>query len=306
MGGEEANFGNGPALPSLRVTIVGLGLMGGSLALALRDRVGYLCGVDRDEETLAQALRRGIVDWATADLAAGVRDAQVVILATPVRVILDLLPRLGGLLSPGCALLDLGSTKAAILQAMARLPSHLHPIGGHPMCGRERSGLAAAEATLYEGCTFVLIPLARTPPTALGLAQRLVQAVGARPLVMDGSAQEAGLRHDRLVAAISHLPYALAVALAATAQEVGAADPLLWALAASGFRDTSRLAGSDVTMMTDILLTNRGAVLEMLDRAQAHLDALREKLLREDEHALRSWLASVRAHRSPEAAKSVL
>jgi len=275
------------------VTIVGLGLMGGSLAAALR--AGGACrevrGVARRPETIAEALARGFVDRGTLDLAEGVRGSDVVVLATPVRTIVELIPHLGPLLSPGCLLMDVGSTKAAIAKAMERLPAHVQPLGGHPMCGKEVSGIGAAEAGLYQGATFVLTPLPRTSPEALALAWELVEAVGARPLVMDAH------RHDRLVAAVSHLPYLLSLALVAAAEDVAEEDGMVWDLAASGFRDTSRLAASDVTMMLDILLTNREEVAGMLGRLRRELDELARLLEAKDERGLRRVMEAARERR---------
>jgi prephenate dehydrogenase len=246
-----------------RVAVVGLGLMGGSLAGALRGRCRTVVGVARRTETIEAALARGLVDQGTIDLASGVRQADVVVLATPVRVILRLLDEIGPLLPDGCLLMDLGSTKAQIVARMAALPAHVQPLGGHPMCGREVSRIAAADPTLYRDHTFVLAPLLRTSQEALALGRALVEAAGARPLILDPD------RHDRLVAVASHLPYLLACALVGAAETTASTDPMVWDVAASGFRDTSRLAASDVTMMLDILLTNRGAVLEALGTCDA-------------------------------------
>lgn len=190
--------------------------------------------------------------------------------------------------------MDLSSTKARVVEAMKALPPYLQAIGGHPMCGKEASGVVAAEADLYEGATFVLTPLRqgsgqalrRTSSEALTLAQELVEAIGAQPLLMDAE------RHDRLVAAVSHLPYLLSVGLVATAEEVAAEDEMVWELAASGFRDASRLAASDVTMMLDILLTNRQAVGETLSRFANQLNAIAHLLETDDVQTLKAKLQS--------------
>lgn len=278
-------------LRDARIVIVGLGLMGGSLALACKHAgIGRsLTGVTRRAETAQQALAMGAVDHATTDLAAGVRDADVVVLAAPVRTVLRHLQQLRGLPLDPCLLLDLGSTKRAIVQAMAGLPPQVQPVGCHPMCGKETSGLAVAEATLYRGAPWVLTPLSRTSSAALERVRDLALAIGARPLVLDAE------RHDRLVAAISHVPYALATALVLATAELGAEDDMVWQLAASGFRDTSRLAGSDVDMMLDILLTNRAAIGEALQRTSAQLARLADRLAHADEAALREMLTAARA-----------
>lgn len=275
------------------ITVAGLGLMGGSLAAALRqaDADLKLRGVDTDPLVVAQAVEQGIVDEATTDLADGVDGATIVVLATPVRTIIELIGRLGPLLGEGCLLLDLGSTKAAVVEAMMALPAHIEAIGGHPLCGREVSGLAAAEATLYRDKVFVLCPLPRTRPAALERAETLVRAVGARPLLMDPA------RHDRLIAMTSHLPYLLATSLIAAAEEMARHDDLLWEVVASGFRDTSRLAASNVTVMTDILMTNRAAVGEALRYCQSYLDRLAAWIENGDETALREAMRRAQRRR---------
>jgi prephenate dehydrogenase len=296
-------------LKDARVAIVGLGLMGGSLAGALkkRDSCREVWGVARRAETIREAMRHGFIDGGTCDLTAGVEQADLIVLATPVRTILELIPQLGSLAPTGCLLMDLGSTKAEIVEAMEALPPHLQAIGGHPMCGKEVSGIQAAQADLYESATFVLTPLRqssgqalrqdsgqdlqRTSSEALTLAQELVEAIGARPLLMDAE------RHDRLVAAVSHLPYLLSVGLVATAEERATEDELIWELAASGFRDTSRLAASDVTMMLDILLTNRQAVGEMLSHFANQLSAFTDLLEADDEEGLQSLMKQAQKRR---------
>jgi prephenate dehydrogenase len=279
-------------LAEARVAVVGLGLMGGSLTGALRGRCRCVTGVARRSETVEMALAGDLVDRGTTDLASGVRDADVVVLATPVRVILRTLDEVGSFLSEGCLLMDVGSTKAHVLSRMAALPDHVQPLGGHPMCGKEVSGIEAADPALYQGHTFVLTPLPRTSEAALTLGRALVEAVGAQPLIL------APDRHDRLVATVSHLPYLLACALVDTTETTASADPAVWQVAASGFRDTSRLAASDVTMMLDILLTNREAVLGALDTFDAQLRRLARLVEAGDEEGLRTALAVVRECRA--------
>ncbi|RME61547.1 MAG: prephenate dehydrogenase, partial [Caldilineae bacterium] len=273
-------------LSSCRVAVVGLGLMGASLCMDLIQ--GRLCrevrGVAHRGQTALRAFFEGAVDQATTDLHAGVAGADIVILATPVRTIVDLLAEMGPLLWPGALVMDMGSTKSEICRAMERLPGHVQPIGGHPMTGKEQAGYAAAETGLYRNATWVLSPLSRTSPDTLHLATELVEAVGARPVVLEAQ------RHDRLVAAISHLPYLVAGALVHAVAETGDDDPTVWDLAAGGFRDTSRVAASDTRMFLDILMTNREAVLAQLDALDAHLHELRALLIAGDEGALREKL----------------
>ena len=273
------------SLRDATVAIVGLGLMGGSLAMALhaQNACRKILGVTRNPATRQAALSGAIVDAASADLTLAA-EADVIILATPVRTILEQLPQVGAIAREGAIIMDLGSTKLEITHAMEGLPAHIEPIGAHPMCGKETFGFDAADADLYRNAVFVLTPLARTLPATLAFAESLAVTLGARPVVLDPA------RHDRIVAAISHLPFALAATLMTTADELARADDLLYGLAASGFRDTSRLAAGDTTMMLDILLTNHEDVAVALRAYAQHLDELAELIDRQDETALHAIL----------------
>ncbi len=270
-------------LAQQRIGIVGLGLMGGSLALALRGHCARLVAIELQTAVRQQALSEGIVDEATDDLAEGVGRVDMLVFATPVRTTLRLLERLPGLRPDGCIVLDLGSTKADIVATMDALPEPFAAIGGHPMCGKESSGLASASADLYEQQTFVLCRSARTTPAAESLALELVAAIGARPVFLQPD------DHDRIVAAVSHVP-----TLASAALMRVVADEDEWDISASGFRDVSRLAGSDTRMMLDILLTNRPAILAALQVYRLDLALLAQLLDDGDESALADWLAEAR------------
>lgn len=274
------------------VCIVGLGLMGGSFALALKKAASaqHITAVSRSTATLEGAIAAGAIDEGTTDLAAGIEPATNIVLATPVRTTLRLLRDVGRHAHPGALVLDMGSTKVSVCAAMEELPVHIEAVGGHPMCGKEIAGFGAAEAGLFRDKPFALCRLSRTSSASLERATALVEAVGARPLVL-GAAE-----HDRAVAAVSHLPYAVAVSLVAALAAAG--DPIASALAASGYRDTTRIAASDVEMMLDILLTNRGNVLECMDEFGAQLAVLREALHASDEPVLRRLLANAQARRS--------
>ncbi|HDD24893.1 MAG TPA: prephenate dehydrogenase [Chloroflexi bacterium] len=278
-------------LSDAHVAVVGLGLMGGSLAGALRGHCRAVTGIDHRPETIETAQQMGLVDYGTTNLADGVAEADIVVLATPVRVILQQLTMIGPLVPPGCLVMDLGSTKAEVTAAMGRLPAHVQPLGGHPMCGKEISGIETADPALYQGCTFILSPLRHTSEEALALGKALVMTVGASPLVLQPA------RQDFLAATLSHLPYLLACALVATADTLTSPDPAAWKIVAGGFRDTSRVAGSDVTMMIDILLTNRKAVLKALSVYQDRLQELFHLVESGDEEKMQATLRRIRCIR---------
>ncbi len=260
------------------IAILGLGLMGGSLALALRGRCARLLGVDPDPAAVELALKEGVVDQADSDAAHLLPQADVIVLAAPVRQILALLDQLPHL-HPGSAMvIDLGSTKTAVVEAMERLPQRFDPVGGHPMCGKERTTLANAEAALYRGAVFALVPLARSSKRARRLAENLVRAVAANPLWLAADA------HDRMVAATSHLPYLLSDCLAAVTPGDGAL------MIGPGFRSTARLAGTPPGVMLDVLVTNRSHILAQLTRFRKRLEAVETYLRGGDEDALTSLL----------------
>jgi prephenate dehydrogenase len=281
---------NSPKLADLSVGIVGLGLMGGSLALGLAGRCRRRIGLDSDPAADRAALEKGAVDELALQLPDLVAKSDVIVLAAPVRTILAVLKELNEFEPPAGGrriVLDLGSTKSDIVAAMAGLGAGYDPVGGHPICGREVQGIAFADPALYRGAPFALTPLDRTSPRALAVARSLAAALAARPLELTAS------EHDTLIASTSHLPHLVAVALAQTACRLPSAS----ALVGPGFRDTSRLAASNLEMMTDILLTNRKHVLEALEEYIRRLQALGQRVSEGDEARLKVLLAEGRRAR---------
>jgi prephenate dehydrogenase len=283
---------SGSAFRARQLAVVGLGLMGGSLALALRGHADRIVGVEYDPAARAYAVDKGLVDEAVDDLRVGVAQADVVVLATPVRAIVQIVRgRIGAYLRSNTFLIDIGSTKEDICYAMGLLPIGVQAVGGHPMTGKEVSGIEASDAGLYRRRPFVLCPTRRTTPAARLRALSFVEALGAEAIEMDAH------RHDRTVAAISHLPYLISAALVATVKQQADRDEAVWQLAAGGFRDTSRLASSDLSMMGDILSTNTQAVAALLARFRAQLAMLEAALIDEDGEDITELLRPVRQAR---------
>lgn len=233
--------------------------MGGSLALALKGKCAALFGIDPHPATLELACRQNIVDLADSDPAKLLPEADLIILAAPVPAILALLEQFPALMPNPCMVLDLGSTKQLIVEAMSRLPERFDPIGGHPICGKEKLSLANAERTLYYAAPFLLTPLERTTPRALSAAHQIIEAIGAKATILDAA------EHDRILASTSHVPYLLSSALAlATPNDVA---PFV----GPGFKSTSRLAGTSSSMMMGVLQSNRENVLSGLHEFQKRL-----------------------------------
>ena len=272
---------------NLHIAIVGLGLMGGSLAAVLKPHVSSLSAVDPNQDSLDAALRAGVIDRGTADLAEGVAGVDLVVLATPVRTILQILVQLPALCPDGCLVLDLGSTKGAVCAAMDELPAAFQAVGGHPMCGKESSGFAEADPGLYQNRTFVLCRTKRSTTLVEQTALKMVELVGGRPLFLPP------LLHDELVSLTSHLPYLVSAVLMRQAAAVAQEQEHLWPVSASGYRDSSRLAGSSPAVMGDILLTNRTAVLNQLYRYRHSLNELITLLETEADSELIAWLEEV-------------
>lgn len=269
--------------------------MGASFAWALRTQgfEGRIIGISRTPETLRKATERGLVDSA-ADHLSVAAEADVIVLCTPVRTIVAQLEALAALARPGAIITDMGSTKAAIVRAMNALPAHLRAIGSHPMCGKETSGIDAADPALFQGAPWLLVRTERTDEVALETVRTLATRVGAVP-------REFGAEHhDALLAFASHLPYAVATALVSATDQFSLNAPEVWTVTAGGFRDTSRVAASDVTMWLDILLTNADAVLGAVRDFQFALDQFAALLERRDEEGLRAYLSAAaearRAH----------
>ncbi|MBI2333669.1 MAG: prephenate dehydrogenase [Chloroflexi bacterium] len=251
-------------LAESRIAIIGLGLMGGSLALGLRGKCAALYGIDPHLPTLELALSQHIVDYAESDPAKLPSDVDLVILAAPVPSIIALIHQLPFTISHPCIVMDMGSTKRLIVEAMSRLPERFDPIGGHPICGNEQLSLANAERTLY-------------------YAAQIIEALGAKTTILDA------VEHDRILASTSHLAFLISSALALTTpQDVGS-------FVGPGFKSTSRLAGTSSSMMLGVLQSNRENVLNVLHGMQSQLAEIEAALSVEDFSKLESLLNEAQA-----------
>ena len=274
-------------LAESKIAIVGLGLMGGSLALALRGKCASLFGIDPHPATLARALSQKIVDHADSAPATLLAEADLVILAAPVPAILTLLETLPALTPNPCIVMDMGSTKRSIVESMSRLPERFDPIGGHPICGKEKLSIENADANLFYGAPFLLTPLERTSPRALSAARQIIEAVGAVASLLTAD------EHDRILASTSHLPFLLSSALTLTTPPEAA--PFI----GPGFKSTSRLAGTPASMMLGVLQTNRENVLNALCEVQRQLAEIEKSLSSSDFSTLESILNQAHSsHRS--------
>jgi prephenate dehydrogenase len=260
------------SLNELNITIIGLGLMGGSLAGALQGKCRQVCGIDRNPTTIDIALQKNILDQGFTQINHKITHADLIILATPVKTIIHYLGILAEMNELKCVVMDLGSTKSQIVDAMQQLPENMDPIGGHPMCGKEKAGIMYADSDLFRGEKFFLTPLQRTTENAKEIARAIVNTIGAIPIEI------APDQHDLTAASISHLPHVVACCLMNVVQQQSLINPHIWNMAAGGLRDTSRLAGSDPEMMFDMLSTNREFLTAALDDFEANLAKFRAAL----------------------------
>jgi len=268
-------------------SIIGLGLMGGSLAAALHGMFHTIIGYDLRPEYVKIAVEKNYIDKGTSHLSEAIKEANIIVLATPMRVILNMIDEISSILPNKSIVMDLGSVKVPVVEKMQSLPDEIQIIGGHPMCGREKSGIEAVDPHLFKNAPFILTPAARTSRNTIDLLSFLIQSIGARPLILEAE------RHDLLVAAISHLPYLIACNLVRSAEIIALNDAELWDVASSGFRDTTRLAASNVEMSLDILLTNKDRILDMTRMFQEQLASFISLLENNDEDMLRDYLSSV-------------
>jgi prephenate dehydrogenase len=277
-----------------RLVIVGVGLIGGSFARALREAgvVKTIVGVGRSRANLENALSLGIVDEICQNPAEGVRGAQVVFISIPVCTIPAMVKTIAASLSPGCIITDGGSVKAEIVRECERLtPPGCFFVGGHPIAGTENTGSAASFATLFKGKRCILTPTERTDSGAFDTVSRLWQTAGANVCSMEPG------HHDRIFAEISHLPHVVAYALV---HAVGTADvegENVLSYTAGGFRDFTRIASSDPVMWRDIALMNRQALLASIDGFSTSLAELRQRIDRGDSQGLADFFTIAKQFR---------
>ncbi|MBT0665500.1 prephenate dehydrogenase/arogenate dehydrogenase family protein [Geobacter pelophilus] len=277
-----------------RLAIIGVGLIGGSLARILREKgeVGEVVGIGRGKANLERAVELGVIDRYAHDPAEGVSGADMVFLATPVCTIADIVKTIAPSLSPGCIITDGGSVKGDIVRACEPLvPAGCHFVGGHPIAGTENSGVEASFATLYQGRRCIITPTEHTDRGALDKVVRMWQLAGSNVVQMDVE------KHDRVVAAISHLPHMVAYSLVNAVGEYDGCDENILKYSAGGFRDFTRIASSDPVMWRDIALQNRDSILEMMDLFADYYARLRALVACGDGAAIERFFASSKEHR---------
>ncbi len=258
-----------------KVAIIGVGLIGGSLAIELRRKAlaDSIVGVGRSAANLDAAKRLGVVDDVTQDIGAGVNDADLVVISVPVLKIGETVSRAATNLKKGCILTDVGSVKQSVIEVVAsRIPAGVHFVPGHPIAGTENSGAEAALPDLFAGRTCVLTPPGNTDPDALYAVKTMWQEAGAKVIIMDAA------MHDSVLAAVSHLPHMIAYTLVNTIADIKEKMPDILDYSAGGFRDFTRIASSSPEMWSDICAMNKEPIVKTISDFQRKLGELRNKV----------------------------
>jgi prephenate dehydrogenase len=263
-----------------RVAVIGLGLIGGSIAVCLRQAGIHVAGLDHREEVAEVARELGLIDEIHGDVASLMQEREAVVLAVPVSGVFDLLPMVDRYAERHTLVLDTGSVKRPVIEVIRALPGASRCVGGHPIAGSEKSGPAHARPDLFRDRTFVLTPTSDTANDALQQARTLVERLGALPVIMDAA------EHDRMLARSSHLPQILSTSLALSVHRIAPE------LAGPGLQSMTRLAASDPAMWRDVLTENCDEVLSALDDYVAGLDRMRDALQRRDGEELAALIAA--------------
>jgi prephenate dehydrogenase len=277
------------------IAIVGLGLIGGSLGLALKQadlNQVELVGCARNPDVAARAVRIGAVDRTSGSIAAAIDDADIVVLAVPTMAIGEIMQQIAPHLKAGCTVTDTASTKIKVMEwADSYLPAAVSFIGGHPMAGKESSGIDVAEDGLFRGCTYCLVPGHSVSQASTELMADLVGRIGAGPLFLTAP------KHDEFVAGISHLPFILSSSLTLATTK----NPLwheMSRLAATGYRDVGRLASQNARMNRDICLTNRESILFWIDEFAEELARFRQLVSEGSEDLEGAFLTAQQARKA--------
>ena len=265
-----------------RMVIIGVGLIGGSLALVCREKgiVSEVIGVGRSEENLKDAISLKVIDSYTFSIEDAVKGADIIILATPVRSLTRLAGEMSPYLSSGAIVTDVGSVKGPVVKIEDIIPPDTHFVGAHPIAAKERSGVKEASTGLFEGARCILTPTSKTDYNAISAVQSIWEAAGAHVIHMTPD------RHDLIFAAVSHLPHVVAYALVNTLLDLEATDEGVISYSAGGFRDFTRIAASHPEMWRDICLMNRENIISMLERYEDTIGRLKSLIQSEDADGL--------------------
>ena len=265
-----------------RMVIAGVGLIGGSLALVCKEKgiVSEIIGVGRSEGNLRDAVNLKAIDSYTSKIEDAVKGADIIVLATPVSSFIRLAKEMAPYLSPGAIVTDVGSVKGFVIEIEKIIPSNTFFVGGHPIAGKEKSGVKAASPGIFHGSRCILTPTPKTNPDALSIIQSMWELSRARVICMEPE------RHDLIFAAVSHLPHVISYALVNTLLDLEKEEEGVISYSAGGFRDFTRIAASHPEMWRDICLMNRENIIRMLERYEKSVERLKSLIMKGDADGL--------------------
>lgn len=281
--------------PFEQITIIGVGLLGGSLARVCKKKglVEKVVGFGRNPEKLKKAQKLGIIDSCATDLEAAVKNADLVVLCTPVSTSAPLAREMAPFLQPGCVVTDVGSVKKSVVgDIQSLMPDSVHFIGSHPIAGGEKSGFEASSPDLFEQQKCIVTPTPKTNPSALARVKELWEQTGMRVITMDVE------EHDYIFGAVSHLPHIIAYILMNTIGEISTKNhEEIISFSGGGLRDITRIASSNPVMWRDICLSNKKSVLSLIDKFQGTLQQVRNTIENEDSQLLEQTFETAKKYR---------
>jgi prephenate dehydrogenase len=276
-----------------KISIIGLGLIGGSLAKALNERAGITCiaAVDHDKETLKNARNDGIIMHGSITADKCILDSDIIFICTPLKYTKNLLILLNGAVKQECIITDVGSTKGDIINFADSLSGLNNFIGGHPMAGSEKAGYHASSSHLFENAYYILCPGNKTPERSINIISDLLEIIGAIPVIMDAR------EHDSIVASISHVPHIIASGLVNLVRETDTSEGKARILAAGGFRDITRIASSNPEMWEGVILGNAIETNRILNYYIEILINIKDSIEKGDSKAILNFFESARKYR---------
>ncbi|HHW47557.1 MAG TPA: prephenate dehydrogenase [Clostridiaceae bacterium] len=276
-----------------KITIIGLGLIGGSLAKALRERLGVsdITAIEKDSGTIDKAVKDGSISRGFTAPNEHVWNSDIIFLCTPVKQTIEYITTIYDKTSPDCIITDVGSTKGKIIECVNNLPNPPCFIGGHPMAGAEKEGYLASSSHLFENAYYILTPSKSTTEAAIDCMLQIVQGIGGIPILIDA------YTHDRITGAISHVPHIIASALVNMVREMDSGDGRMQMLAAGGFRDITRIASSNPDMWENIIASNSSHIIEIMNTYINILNKFKEDMINCNSRGIYEFFDSARNYR---------
>lgn len=281
------------------VTIIGLGLIGGSIAKALKERCGikHIIGIDFNQDALEQALQGGIISLGAKDIIPEIAQSDVVFICTPVGKTVEWIQRIIPIVGANCIITDAGSTKSQLIDSIEQIPGRFRFVGGHPMAGSERSGYGASKSHLFENAYYILTPCAKSAPEDVETLTSVVGGFGSIPIELSPQL------HDKVTGAISHVPHIISAALVNMVADTDSPEGYMQKLAAGGFKDITRISSANPEMWHNICFSNQDAVMEMLDNYIQILNTFKAYIFEKNDADVYRFFNNAKGYRDAMASK---